>query len=413
LSQIASVLDGAPGSEQWAEVDVLAVLDVDGPLDGVRDESPWSRRLEMLRTTLIFCPLIITWAGLFFASRAYSSLISTDAVAARQPFLKLWLNGFQGRTVFSLEALALSSALFIALLIAVSVLLERQRQKDDADFDLTTRAKRQELRAGAISAQLSLIRHRFSSPERFREELTRTSATFGHLIQQITYMANAVNVTLSGLGPVAERLQSASQHTSVSAGEIATTTVQISTLIANLEQTLLRASDQVETAVNGGNQQLASQVASAAAVVDRALQQGNQQLTGQVESSASWVVGAAEAILAQSDRAVSASAQTYDEIKRTVSAVHQRIDEALSRDANAAALLQASAEASSQVAATRQVIAELSNAIKSLPPQRSDASEELLLRAAAALETVGSRLTQIANADPNRAGGLPTGYASR
>jgi hypothetical protein len=271
LLEIAAAVEGDPSALLWAELDLNIALDVQGPLGADSSSPVVTRRLEIVRTVLIFCPLLVTWVGLFLAGRAYNALTNSDPEAARLPFLKLWLSGFHGRTPVSLQRMALVTVLLIGALIVVSILLDR---RGDADVESGLReqqAKRAALRDASTDAMLALAKHRLASPERFREEITRSSAAFGQVVGQIRAITDVVTGSLRELGVVAERLEAATSSSAETVREVEDTADRMSGVLARVEESLSGTLHQVRQSIDASGELLAHQVASSNAEVDRAV----------------------------------------------------------------------------------------------------------------------------------------------
>jgi hypothetical protein len=414
LLEVAGAVDGGPTAELWAELDILDVLDVAGPLDDVREESRSSRRLELARTVLIFCPLLITWAGLYVAGKAYGALLGADPAAAQRPFLKLWLNGFDGRTRFSLDRLALVSTILIGLLVVVSVLIERRRQSDDARFEVIGRRQRQRLRAAAVQAQLALVRHRLSSPARFREEITKSSKAFGAVAKQISSITTVVTTSLVDLGLVAERLEAASSSTAVGAHDMGEATERFLAVVGTLERKLDANTQTLQQSVRASGDLLSLSVDRSSAAVDDAVQQSTRQLTGLVEQSSGWVVSSAEALLAHGDRSLSWAERTFDEIGRTIGVLQGRLDEALARDVSSTDFRTATQQAVAEIAAVRFGLDSLARAVQDLATRNLPGElEDGTRRAAAALDGAVARLEAFMRPSSPQYFGPPSEFAAQ
>ena len=374
LQQLAVAVDGGDDAQLWADTDVLRALDVDGPLYGVVEESPSAKRWEMLRTFLVFCPLIITWAGLYVAGGAYDRLLASKPDASRSAFLKLWLSGFEGRTPFSLDRLALATAALIALLVIASVCLERQRQRDDTRFRTVSNEKRHRLRAAAVQADMALRPFGSGSPERFREEMIRGSAAFGAMAAELQPVASEVRASLQALGDVAKRLESASLYTSLAADRISDSSLAFTAMVPELQRHLVDASSvltaaveengaKVESAMSGGTARMAEHLSTATEEIVKTLNGGSAQLTSQVELSSAWIVGAAEALMTQSDTTLTTASRGYEEVRNAIAAMQTSVEEALGREASTTEVLRAAEALLQESALTRTADGELGEAL--------------------------------------------------
>jgi uncharacterized protein YoxC len=388
----------------------------------------------VIRSVVIFCPLAVTWLGLLMASNAYQSLAAADRTAEGASFLRLWIDGFHGRTIFSLPMVAGVSAVLIGLLIVLTFTIERLRQTDDSRFQKARLQARHRLQSVALLAQLDLARYRLSSPERFREELTRSSAAFGQLLQQMAHVANTVASSTYGLGAVADRLDAVARTAGDLQQQIVVTADDMRLQVAALDRTVGQATQDLQTSVRLSADDSSRTITTAAdmlrqfvqthsdqvirsvqdgqAAVDAVIRDGTEALGRQVDASAGWIVGAGEAILEQADRALASSTQTYDAIARTTALAADQVAGLEAREQLAASLLSAADATSRDLADTRAAIAEFSRAVGDLPPRREPAEIAHLDRAAAAMEALAAHLVprQPVAYDPARPP-APMGYA--
>jgi len=87
----------------------------------VRRSAMWAV-LEVIRNTLVFAPIAVTWFGLATASAAYETLLKARPELISRPFLLLWQESFEGTSaVLSFSTLAIIDASLIALLIVLSL----------------------------------------------------------------------------------------------------------------------------------------------------------------------------------------------------------------------------------------------------------------------------------------------------
>jgi hypothetical protein len=89
----------------------------------VRRSALWAV-LEVIRNTLVFAPIAVTWFGLATASAAYETLLKARPELISRPFLLLWQESFEGTSaVLSFSTLAIIDASLIALLIVLSLVI--------------------------------------------------------------------------------------------------------------------------------------------------------------------------------------------------------------------------------------------------------------------------------------------------
>ncbi|WP_432535495.1 hypothetical protein [Kineococcus arenarius] len=168
---------------RWADCDLFAVLDVDGPGAPARERRSLLRS-GALRTVLVFAPVMVTWAGLLFAGRAYGRMTAAGEAAEGLSFLQLWLDGFGGRTFFSLDRVAEIAVALIAAAIAVSVATDRRHRADDEAAAAADAAHRHRLRALASRTTLALAPHRSNAAEQLGAHFERGLTELGRLVAE-------------------------------------------------------------------------------------------------------------------------------------------------------------------------------------------------------------------------------------
>ncbi|WP_380161806.1 hypothetical protein [Kineococcus sp. R86509] len=168
---------------RWADADLFEVLDVDAavaPLDQRRSVL----RSGSLRTILVFAPVMVTWVGLLFAGRAYGGMSADGEAADGESFLQLWLDGFGGRTFFSLDRVAEMAVLLIAGAIAISVATDRRQRTDEVQAASADESHRQLLRGFAARATVALAPHRANAAEQLGAHFERGLTELGRLVAE-------------------------------------------------------------------------------------------------------------------------------------------------------------------------------------------------------------------------------------
>ncbi len=122
LHQLALAVNGGSYADAWATTNLHQMIGLDAILEQYRMQK-FSNRLidffEVVRNTLIFAPLVITWFYISRAVASYSQYIGEFPDQARTPFLFLWQQGFGGLLA---EPLTLSWMAFIDFSILLGVL---------------------------------------------------------------------------------------------------------------------------------------------------------------------------------------------------------------------------------------------------------------------------------------------------
>lgn len=166
LCRLADDLEADRDLPHWAQVGLLAAF--------VRSETVAPRRrpaglgvLDLAPTVLIFMPIVITWIGLFSATRAYRESRSDSALQGMS-FLQQWQSGFHGRLSSALyfDRIALWTLIAVAVLVSISIAQALVRRH----FEATDREEAQSLLgrlADALTAvEFGLAEHRMGDGSR-------------------------------------------------------------------------------------------------------------------------------------------------------------------------------------------------------------------------------------------------------
>jgi hypothetical protein len=242
LVELAAALTGGPDRPRWAEIDLFSAFNVDGASTTHEQDSIVAQRLARLLSVLIFVPVLLTWIGLATAGLAYRSLLAEDPAAATQSFLKLWYGGFEGHTALRLDRIAFFTIGILLLVILVSFLLNRQRERDSAGADLRGRAFGQQLRAAVTRASLALVDHRQSSPDQIRQRIAAATDQLGNVVQQSRHTAQLTTMSLEQMRTsleqvklIAETFETGVQLSARAANTIASASERVNQSVVNLD----------------------------------------------------------------------------------------------------------------------------------------------------------------------------------
>lgn len=189
-------------ARQWASTDIYKIIEPDSIVEGYRNRrisapSCLLEIIEVLRNTLIFLPIVVTWFGVSQATAMYSTLLSEELKVnprqVEQPFLYLWQQGFGGRLPgwLTLSSVAFADAIILLIILVLTLLVhsfsnasqlqeERHAQKLHADL------------VHAIARASLLLRDR-SQPTAPADELKQ-------IAQDMDDMANQVMASFQRLG---------------------------------------------------------------------------------------------------------------------------------------------------------------------------------------------------------------------
>ncbi|MGW6537093.1 methyl-accepting chemotaxis protein [Streptomyces sp. NPDC055051] len=200
--------------DPWTDLDLVAAYARPESVDAGpprRDHPGWGW-LETALGGLVFVPLALTWYGLTQASSAYGALTGANPKAATRPFLQLWQSGFEGHLTgfFTFGHVAGTATGAIVLLLVLAVVHGWRRGRADR-LERVAEQRAEELLRRLVPvltrAQLCLNAHRYSSPVRFAEELTKSAAVLGRLGDRATKTQGLLAQAATSVGDSLDRAQ--------------------------------------------------------------------------------------------------------------------------------------------------------------------------------------------------------------
>ncbi|WP_412541784.1 hypothetical protein R8Z50_04320 [Longispora sp. K20-0274] len=214
LLDLADVLAGNAPADTWAHVDLHATLAYPIAPPPAR-RRPVLHFLNLLRMSLVFAPILVTWWGLFQASSLYREELAAHPDIGAQSFFRLWLGGFDGRLGLSFENMALITVGSIGLLIVTNLLSESALSSDGERAALERLHLMERLGDVLADASLHLARMRPVTPEQFGVELVLTAHRLADLVDKVQAAAAAATEAIRG----AESAALASEQTAAVVGQ--------------------------------------------------------------------------------------------------------------------------------------------------------------------------------------------------
>lgn len=190
LRELSYAVDGGSYADAWATTDLHRMIEIDTIVQRYKRHYRVDKAViitELIRNSVIFAPLIVTWYGISIAVAAYHNLIGQKPDLGTYPFLYLWQGGFEGRLqpwqtlagLATIDALLLS--LVLILTIAVSYLSSLAKEKQEW--------KAEELRDRLIHtvarATLCLHTRTWKEPANFVDRLNQTTEQFRSVVEQL------------------------------------------------------------------------------------------------------------------------------------------------------------------------------------------------------------------------------------
>ena len=141
LLDLGNALTSEAGRARWSDVDLRRAFNTDrlSHMYAVRREGGYApQRIEVadkVRNVLVLVPILLTWAALAEAARAYDRFLEANPDEKGTPFLLLWQRGFGGEAswfspTFSTVALIDAAVIIVMILLTFYTHGRREEQED-------------------------------------------------------------------------------------------------------------------------------------------------------------------------------------------------------------------------------------------------------------------------------------------
>lgn len=252
LDALTGDLENARNLDRWAEIDLADALARPENFTVPRatatgrrrpNGARWERIAEAFLSCLVFVPLLITWTGLFEASKAYAQLAATDKAQATRPFLQLWESGFGGRlpSWFRFGDMALAAVVFISILLVLALLhsaghyrAQRVEEGEQAERERLSVA----LATVLTRTQLHLTEFKLTSPARFTASLTDAADALRELILDARQAQASVTSVLAEAQHISESLDNAAEKMNGATGVIGDVSTRVQQVLEESTQVL-------------------------------------------------------------------------------------------------------------------------------------------------------------------------------
>lgn len=394
LGALAGDLEHARNLDRWAEIDLADALARPENFAVPRaaaagrrwpNGAHWERIAEAFLSCLVFVPLLITWTGLFEASKAYARLADTDKSQATRPFLQLWESGFDGQlpSWFRFGDMALAAVVFISILLVLALLhsaghyrAQRAEEGEQAERERLSAA----LAALLTRAQLHLTEFRLTSPARFTASLTDAADALRELILDARQAQASVTSVLAEAQHISESLDNAAEKMNGATdviGEVSTRVRQV------LEESTETLTDLQRTSAQGLRKILDDGL--------EALRDGQRATLDAVAASQRAGTDAADSVRRAAEAAVAAATDaTRDAAARNESAlrgVQDRVEQGTGRVELALRdLSEVQQQLSDRSAALTEAVGGIVGSFEDTNRQTSESARVVLQRANVALD---------------------------
>jgi archaellum component FlaC len=187
LQDLASSVSTDAGRLRWADVDLRRAFNTEklAHAYAVRREGgfvpPSVDKADKVRNVLVLLPILLTWAALAEASRAYDRYLVREPEAVSQPFLLLWQRGFGGEAgvlspTFSMVAIL--DAMIIGVIIVLTFYSHGRREEREEAIQRTANSFQTDLDNVLAEATIALAPDRAGRPAMLARSVERLAERF-------------------------------------------------------------------------------------------------------------------------------------------------------------------------------------------------------------------------------------------
>lgn len=379
LRDLATALTTDTGRQRWSDVDLRRAFNTDrlALAYAVRREGGYAPQsievADKVRNILVLVPILLTWAALGEAARAYDRYLAANPDDQGVPFLLLWQRGFGGEaSLFSptFSTVALLDAVVIIVIILLTFYAHGRREAQEDQIADTAAEFQATLDNSLAEASVLLATDKASRPTHLTETIERLADTFSTNSQALL---NQLQVEHDRLEHVASRREKEFADFGVFASGMRAGAEQIHRLLVDLrevssglEGALEDLTSEVTTSASQ-QQTLLSAVASLERMTSSAIQ-SDQAVSRQLTTAARTLAEAADRAISGAESAAQAGRVAADAVRgisalaEQVSESQQRVGSALESQTAASSTLAESLRTSTAGAqATAQTLTEIGN----------------------------------------------------
>jgi hypothetical protein len=341
LRDLAESMTTEHGRHRWADVDLRRAFNTDrlSHVYAVRREGGYAPQsiefADKVRNVLVLMPILLTWAALAEASRAYRAFIDANPDQTDQPFLLLWQRGFGGESSPfspSFSTVAIVDAVIILIIILLTFYSHGRRERQEDLIADTSAAFQTDLDNVLAEASVALAGDRASRPMLLTESVERLADRFERSSQELLTQLQVEHGRLESLASRREKefhdFGVFASGMRAGADEMHRLLVDLRQVSSSLETSLEDLSSEVGTA---GEQQrsLLTAVSNLERLTSSAIQ-SDQSVTRQLASAVNNLAEAADKAVGGADSAAQAG-RSAAEAARGISAIAGSIAESQSR----------------------------------------------------------------------------------
>jgi hypothetical protein len=194
LTSLGNAMSSPAGVQHWSDVDLRRVFNVErlsylyalNKQGGYR--SAVVEAVDRVRNVLVLVPILLTWAALAEATRAYARYIERHPDQANQPFLLLWQQGFGGETSWfspNFSTVAILDALIIAVIILLTFYAHGRREAHEDRVADTASQFQADFENVLAESSVFLATDRASRPQQLAASVENLAERFERSTQEL------------------------------------------------------------------------------------------------------------------------------------------------------------------------------------------------------------------------------------
>ncbi len=356
LRDLGNALSSDVGRARWSDVDLRRAFNTDrlSHMYAVRREGGYApRRIEVadkVRNVLVLVPILLTWAALAEAARAYDRFLAEHPEEQGTPFLLLWQRGFGGEaSIFSptFSTVAIIDAVVIIAMIILTFYTHGRREEQEDIIADTAAAFQTEFDNVMAEAGVILAADRANRPAQIADSVERLADRFDRGSQELLtqlqvehdrleHLATRREREFADFGKFASGMRAGAEEMHRLLVDLRQVSSGLETALQDLASEVSGAGDQQRsllTAVTSLERMTSSAIQSDQAV-NRQLSQAARNLS---ETADKAITGADQA--AQAGRIASEAVRSLASIAQEIAEGQERVDQLVSGDMDANSLL--------------------------------------------------------------------------
>ena len=194
LQDLAHAIETDEGRQRWADVDLRRAFHPErlAHAYAVRREGGYASSAitlaDRFRQVLVLLPILLTWYALAEATRDYADYLTANPDQAGRSLLYLWQTGFGGNAsplAPSFSAVAITDAVIIGVIIALTFYAHGRKEARDEKIDLAANAFQADLDNTLAEASVLLAGDRGSRPAMLARSVERLAERFDRSSQEL------------------------------------------------------------------------------------------------------------------------------------------------------------------------------------------------------------------------------------